>query len=344
MTSDQSDVMSQAWKLRYTAASAALDDSAHLIDISRRIQALSRRPEAAADFFGDQKAIAGGGCVGLFAGTFNPLTRAHIALIDAAESVAKVDRLLWILAVASIDKETLERATLVDRLAQLLAYVTAQPHNAVVLVNRGLYVEELALVRPYLSTRTELVVLVGYDKIVQILDPHYYRDRNLALDELFREARFVVAPRGHATRAELDALLSQPENRRYSTDVSYLPVASAYRDDSATAARQLVAQPGITASVLSHLLPPEAVALALQTDAYSSPTDITSDKYHWRSAWIAALTSAPAESIAHLPGMKILCEAAMDPGELGQNIRSSLLVNLANQEESQHLLSLLRGM
>ena len=38
----------------------------------------------------------------------------------------------------------------------------------------------------------ELTLLVGYDKVVQILDPKYYDDRDAALHELFALARLLV--------------------------------------------------------------------------------------------------------------------------------------------------------
>ena len=335
------------WNRRYQAASAVLNDPMYLGEISARMQSLSNKVDPAADFFAKKESVAGSESVWLFSGTFNPLTLAHIALVRSAERLAGAHHhILWLLAVASIEKESVARATLVDRLAHLRAYVATEPHSSVVVVNRGLYVEQVALLRSQLPGSSELVVLVGFDKIVQIFDPHYYQDRRAALDELFGEARFVVAPRGRATSAELDALLSRPENQPYREGVSYLPVASRYREDSATVARRLASQPGISKSALARLLPPEGVALALRTGAYAVPsTDDLQDTYFWRRKWTTALgqvvPAVPAGDGAPLPDMDTLCRAAMAQDERGQRLRSALL---ADPPRSEELLSLLTGM
>jgi hypothetical protein len=156
----------------------------------------------------------------------------------------------------------------------------------------------------------------------------------------------VVAPRGRATSAEVDALLSRPENQPYREGVSYLPVASRYREDSATVARRLASQPGISKSALARLLPPEGVALALRTGAYAVPsTDDLQDTYFWRRKWTTALgqvvPAVPAGDGAQLPDMDTLCRAAMAQDERGQRLRSSLL---ADPPRSEELLSLLTGM
>ena len=86
----------------------------------------------------------------------------------------------------------------------------------VVLCNRGLYVEQAeALRRKTVPPGQELVFVVGFDKIQQILDPRYYTDREASLNRLFSLARFLVAERdAHGSQA-LEALLSEPANRAY---------------------------------------------------------------------------------------------------------------------------------
>ncbi|MGO8946282.1 MAG: hypothetical protein ACLQUY_01200 [Ktedonobacterales bacterium] len=337
------NIQTSVWSGRYAAASARLGDTAHLVETWERIQALLQKPEPSTDFFAGQAEVAGAGRVGLFAGTFNPLTLAHAALVEAAKTSGSIDCVLWILAVASVDKESVVRATLVDRLVQLVAYVTAVSSGGVVVVNRGLYVDEVDIIRTHVSAGTELVVLVGFDKIVQILDPHYYADPIRSLAELFSRARFLVAPRDKASSADIQALLSTPKNSAYSSRVSVLPLSSQYREDSATVARELAAEPNVAAEDLSGLLPPEGVALALETGAYSMVTDTVPDKYRWRSAWITALGSARLKEEATLPGMERLLQATMDPGERGRKVRSALQSSLANPAESRDLSSVLGG-
>jgi hypothetical protein len=123
--------------------------------------------------------------------------------------------------------------------------------------------------------------------------------------------------------------------------VSYLPVASLYRDDSATDARLRAAKPGVTAAELGQLLAPEGVALALETGAYSVPPDAAQDGYLWRSIWIAALGTIPAWNQVSLPDMKKLVQATVEPDELGQRLRSTLQTFRASPEEMGKLMSLL---
>ncbi|PWT71266.1 MAG: hypothetical protein C5B60_11110, partial [Chloroflexi bacterium] len=226
---------------------------------------------------------------------------------------------------------------------QLEAFVATDERYGVLVVNRGLYVEQVNLAHAQLSRDDELVVLVGYDKIVQILDPQYYTDRTRALDELFRRARFLVAPRGEATRAQLETLLAKPENRAYGGRVSYLPLAPRYLDDSATMARLRSAVPGMTEAELGRLLAPEGAALALETGAYAVSPDAAEDRYLWRSAWIATLGATPAWSQVSLPGMKALVEATVEPSARGQSLRSALQTFRAYPEEVGGLMSLLGG-
>jgi nicotinic acid mononucleotide adenylyltransferase len=340
-----SDRQNVLWETRFAAASAKLADSAHLLETSQRIHAAAGNADATAEAFGHVRLVpTGGRCVGLFAGTFNPLTLAHIALVESAMLSGGIDRMLWILAVASIDKETVARATLVDRLVQLEAYVATVQQYGVLVVNRGLYVEQVNLAYAQLSGDDELVVLVGYDKILQILDPRYYKDRTGALDELFQRARFLVAPRGTATSDQLEALLAKPENRPYSSRVSYLSLASRYRDDSATDARLRAAVPGVTAVELGQFLAPEGAALALETGAFVvPPPDAAQDKYLWRSAWIAALGATPSWNQVSLPDMKRLVQATVEPDERGQSLRSALQTFRASPYEIGELMSLLGG-
>ena len=345
-----------SWDARYHTAAAWLDDTAQLVALWRYIQVLQHQQEPAADFFGTNDKLSGAGRIGLFAGTFNPLTLAHTALVEAASTRGGIDRVLWTLALASIDKESVARATIVDRLVQLLASVAVSPSHSVMVVNRGLYVDEVDIAQSHLTGEPELVVLVGYDKIVQIFDPRYYSDRSRELDDLFGRARFLVAPRDANGSAELEALLARPENSAYRRQVDYLPLTATYRDDSATLARSRAAKPGVTTAELRRLLPPEGVALALETLAYVESTEgggdttqrgdyVTGsvDLYAWRSRWTAALGSTVAPVPARLPGMKRLVQATVEPSARGARLRSFLRADRTGASSAQDLASLLDG-
>jgi hypothetical protein len=114
---------------------------------------------------------------------------------------------LWSGAISTIAKEQVERAAWADRLAQLGAIYRASVYQSgVILFNKGLYLDQARALRKMVHPETELVIVVGFDKITQIFDERFYTDRDAALRELFDMARILVAPRDAAGAEELAAL------------------------------------------------------------------------------------------------------------------------------------------
>lgn len=224
-----------------------------------------------------------GGRVGVLAGSFDPLTAAHVALGQAALRHGGLSSLLWLLSVQVIDKEDRARAALADRALVLLRHVARRPRQGVAACNRGLYVEEAEALAPLLPAGAELWFVVGHDKIVQILDPRYYADAPAALARLFGLAGFLVAPRAGAGRAELARLLARPENVPYAARIRALPLAAAYRDQSATAIR--TALEGGTAGHLA--LAPAAAAFITATGCYAPADSPAGQQYVERRGALA---------------------------------------------------------
>src|SRR6266704_7135857 len=186
----------------------------------------------------------------VFPGSFNPPTNAHLAMLEEAQqfahsptfSVAEDNRGLLLYAAISkriTDKENVDRPLMLDRIILLDTLLKQRlPQTGIMLFNRGLYVEQAEAVRISFPAVKRLFFLVGYDKIVQILDPHYYEDRDTALRTLFSMAELLVAPRGTADADTLFNLLSQPHNRQFAPYIHLLPLSNAYRDISSTRVRQ----------------------------------------------------------------------------------------------------------
>jgi nicotinic acid mononucleotide adenylyltransferase len=254
--------------------------------IVRQVERVAGRREPLLRVVAGQRALADAARVVVFPGSFNPLTRAHSGLVETALATG-YDAALWLLAVASVDKERVERAALPDRMAQMRAYVHGSPANAVALANRGLYYEQARLLRGRVKT-AEVSILVGYDKAPQIFDARYYDDRDAALAILFANVRLLVAPRAGAGRAELATLLARPENQRFAERVTYLDAPAQYANDSSTRARRQAAAESDLASL--HEYPPEAIAL-IETGAYSARPHGrgSEDRYTQRLAWLAGL-------------------------------------------------------
>ncbi|HZS03208.1 MAG TPA: hypothetical protein VFE37_31175 [Chloroflexota bacterium] len=206
-----------------------------------------------------------GQAVGVFPGSFDPFTAAHAALARAALRHGGLDSLLFLLSVHVVDKEDAAQAALADRALVLARYSARRPRCGVAVCNRGLYVEEAEALAPLLPAGAALWFVIGFDKIVQVFDPRYYADRAAALDRLFALAGFLVAPRAGAGRRDLAALLARPENAPYRARVRPLPLAAAYRDQSATAVRAALA----AGQNVDSLLAPPAAAFIAATGCYT---------------------------------------------------------------------------
>lgn len=247
--------------------------SSYTIQRFKRVQALLDQldPEAP-----PQAVIVPGsptpeGNIIVFPGSFNPPTTAHLALLKQARQFARLHGSMHLYAAISkriTDKETVERPLLLDR-SILLDTVLHHHlrHTGIMLFNRGLYVEQAEGIRASFPQVKKLYFLIGFDKIVQIFDPHYYEDRDAALHELFALAELLVAPRGGAGAAEMAQLLDQPENRQFAQYVHALPLSAAYQNISSTRIRQ-----GLDSH--EQEVPPEVRRFIRETHAYMPPQEL----------------------------------------------------------------------
>jgi len=190
------------------------------------------------------------GIIIVFPGSFNPPTYAHLALMSqarqyvrshllSADEQKQIVRLYTAISRHIVDKEAVQRPTLLDRIMLLDTILRHHlRHTGIMLLNRGLYVEQAQGMRTCFPGVTRLYFLIGFDKIVQILDPRYYKDRDAALRELFALADLLVAPRGNVSQEDLNNLLNKPENIQFARYIHPLPFSAAYRDFSSTRIRQ----------------------------------------------------------------------------------------------------------
>jgi nicotinic acid mononucleotide adenylyltransferase len=235
----------------------------------------------------------------VFTGSFNPPTTAHIALMKQAQSFVRSrgpSHLYAAMSKHTVDKESVERPTQLDRIMLLQTLVRRRlSHAGVMLFNRGLYVEQAEGIRRSFSGIRRILFLIGFDKIVQILDPHYYDDRDASLHELFNLAELLVAPRGNAGEHELNELLEKPENRQFAHYIHALPFNPAYRDISSTHVRQ---EAGKGANMQD--VPREVRQFMRETLAYAPPLRRDGkeiDYYGERMQYLQRLLRAPEKKI-----------------------------------------------
>jgi nicotinic acid mononucleotide adenylyltransferase len=208
----------------------------------------------------------------VFSGSFNPPTTAHLALLKQAQQFARQHEPMFVYAAFSThttDKEAVERPLLLDRILLLKRLLqTRLPHTGIMLFNRGLYIEQAQAIRTSFPRVKRIFFLVGFDKIVQILDPRYYDDRDRVLSALFKLAVLLVAPRGNAGEQELADLLRQPENQRFARFIHALPFDPAYRLVSSTHVRQ---EGNKATNGALHNVPQEVRQFIRETRAYAPP-------------------------------------------------------------------------
>ena len=257
--------------------------------------------------------------IGVLAGSFNPLTHGHEALIDAARR-AGIDATLLLLPLQAIDKAAVSRASLADRVLVAAEWAEHRGNVGVGLINRGLYAEQadlLATIFPH----ADFAFLVGFDKIGQILDPRYYTDRDAALDNLFARASCVVAPRLGQTEADLQQLLIRDENRRYSARISPLDVDASVDAVSSTLVREAARE----GRDWERLVPPETTAFLKEARPYSEPMRLPDgeeiDIYGLR---LALLEAGAAGRLGAAPDFAHLCRTASTPTPEGKKLRQWL--------------------
>jgi nicotinic acid mononucleotide adenylyltransferase len=315
------------WQARYTAASALLRSAADVLAIRTCLMPEHWASGQPLQWVGDPPAVGADARVGVLAGSFNPLTLAHTALMGNAARALRLTTVVWACSRITIDKERVERATLVDRLVQLQAYLRASRRASGLLVlEAGLYADQAAALRAALPLGARLWLVVGYDKLAQIFDARYYADRDVALRKLFESADLAVAPRGERHRADLADLLALPTNRPFARHVRLLPARPALARLSSTAARALAAGGATGFELLSHV-EPEGAALARATGAYgpplTDPAGAAIDPYAVRQALITRLVARPKATRPEVFGR--LLDRACAPTPDGACLRETLL-------------------
>lgn len=236
----------------------------------------------------------------VFPGSFNPPTTAHLAMLKQAREVAmqrseqahkgaQTVQLYAAMSKLTVDKEHVERPLMLDRVILLEDLLKRRfPHTGVLLFNRGLYVEQAEAVHRCFHRVKKLYFLIGYDKIVQILDPHYYQDRDASLKDLFALAELLVAPRAGFGARELAALLDKPENQQFASYIHALPFSDQFSAVSSTRIRQ---------NLRAHErdVPREVRAFMRETRAYAPPLRLPNgsqvDCYAEREQVLRALLS-----------------------------------------------------
>lgn len=259
--------------------------------------------------------------VGILCGSFNPLTLAHTELAARARETYQLDWVFFTLAKVTVDKEQVTGLGLADRLLLLSLYAQRHDCTGVALVNRGLYFEQAQAFRSLLGDRVELNFVVGMDKLLQILDPRYYQDRDAALRQLFALASLIVANRGDMEQEEFNQLLDRPENRPYRSHIRFCPLPATIADLSATAVRNSLA----VGKAVDETVPAETASFLAETHAFAPPLPSGAeaiDVYAVRVALLELLYTVRSWAEQEVDFRRLL-QVALTPSEKGRALRHS---------------------
>jgi nicotinamide-nucleotide adenylyltransferase len=133
--------------------------------------------------------------VALLSGSFDPMTVAHAALAEAASGL--VDLVVLVYSARMLPKEGNPPPSLLrepDRLEVLQRFCRTHPNIVVGLCSHGLLADQISAARERFPSQT-LFAVMGSDKVLQVLDPKWYEDRDHALEGLFGKAAVLYADR-----------------------------------------------------------------------------------------------------------------------------------------------------
>ncbi len=178
--------------------------------------------------------------VALLSGSFDPVTVAHAALTDAAARLA--DLVVLVYSARTLPKEGTAPPALLpeaDRLKVLERFCEIHPTTAVGLCSHGLLADQVVAARERFPTQ-RLFSVMGSDKVLQLLDPKWYDDRDDALEGLFRGARILYAERA-GEEGLVATALRRRHNLQWRDRFTRLDVPSEVASISSRSVRTLVA-------------------------------------------------------------------------------------------------------
>ena len=150
------------------------------------------------------------GGVGVFPGSFDPPTVAHLAIAEAARRHCRLDRLDLVVSRAPLGKDHAAQAPVEERVSSLERLAAGRPWLGVAVTEHRLLADVAAGYD---------VLVMGADKWAQLHDPAWYGgstdERDAALARL---PRVVVAPRaGFSPPDGVDVLDVDPGHHHVSS-------------------------------------------------------------------------------------------------------------------------------
>ena len=195
---------------------------------------------------------AGSTRIGVLDASFNPLTLAHEALLNAARDALRLGEMLLLLSRANVDKEVFG-ADLGQRLTMLVDYARSHPHVSVAGCSHARFVDKIQALRPLYPGDVAFYFIAGYDTLIRLFDPKYYTDMHAELHALFSAGHMIIANRGSSNAQTIQEFLSRPECAPFAHRIHPIAIPPVCAEISSTRARDAANR----RESLTNLVPPQ---------------------------------------------------------------------------------------
>jgi cytidyltransferase-like protein len=194
--------------------------------------------------------------VALLSGSFDPLTIGHAALAEAA--LAHADLVLLVYSVRTLPKEEGTPQALLsedERLAVLEAFCGTRPGIEPALCSHGLLADQAEAAAARFPA-SDISLVMGSDKVMQLLDPIWYEDPEPTLRRLFSRATVLYAVRTGES-GMVEDLVEKRWNSRWRDRLVRLDVPP----DVAAISSRLIRERLAAGQDVARLVPAEASAV-----------------------------------------------------------------------------------
>ena len=174
--------------------------------------------------------------LGIFSGSFNPLTVAHVKMIEESQIQFDLEEILLCLAKSNVDKGVFG-FSLADRLLMLKRFAMQQVDFSVAACSHGRFVDKIKAIKTIYPPRTSCLFIIGFDTLIRLFDSKYYTDMHTELRSLFDQCDFITANRKEYNTDTIRQFLSKPELSRYARNIKLIELPNDYAEISSTSIR-----------------------------------------------------------------------------------------------------------
>src|SRR5215471_26613 len=211
--------------------------------------------------------------LGVFASSFNPVTNAHVALMEQAASVFLLDEVLALAGLSNADKADYD-SPLEARVEMLGLALDGVEHVSIGISSTPFFVDMIDPISRACSTAESLYFIVGFDTFVRIIDregrylakyKRSFSNTLEALEYLVSAGCLIVASRAGKGEREIADLLGG-ELSRFGERILSLDFPPDLGERSATEVRQLL----LAGRPMSGLVAPSVAAFIRANRLYSA--------------------------------------------------------------------------